>query len=208
MNTLNALHLFVPENDLALASGLARYTPVPVGWHMHLSGEALPMWYADRGDRVMSFGMDARWLDGVSESFDTGVDVASRKEIASGCLSPSPWGWSAYTRQMYADAGCPQWMLPLDEAVGRMRMLSHRRSSVCINKALSGMLGFPLPAIPVETDDLDRLLALVEGVGGYLKQPWSSSGRGVIDASRKPVRKSVLQNQSRRHACNTEPDTT
>ncbi|HUN21334.1 MAG TPA: hypothetical protein PLT34_08780, partial [Muribaculaceae bacterium] len=105
MNTLNALHLFVPENDLALASGLARYTPVPVGWHMHLSGEALPMWYADRGDRVMSFGMDARWLDGVSESFDTGVDVASRKEIASGCLSPSPWGWSAYTRQMYADAG-------------------------------------------------------------------------------------------------------
>lgn len=184
MNMLNALHLFVPENDLALASGLARYTPVPVGWHMHLSGEALPMWYADRGDRVMSFGMDARWLDGVSESFDTGVDVASRKEIASGCLSPSPWGWSAYTRQMYADAGCPQRMLPSDEAVGRMRMLSHRRSSVCINEALSGMLGFPLPAIPVETDDLERLSALVEGVGGYLKQPWSSSGRGVIDASR------------------------
>ena len=61
---LNALHLFVPENDLALASGLARYTPVPVGWHMHLSGEALPMWYADRGDRVMSFGMLALTSDG------------------------------------------------------------------------------------------------------------------------------------------------
>jgi len=109
MNTLNALHLFVPENDLALASGLARYTPVPVGWHMHLSGEALPMWYADRGDRVMSFGMDARWLDGVSESFDTGVDVASRKEIASGCLSPG----------LYAPDVCRCRVSAVDAAFGR-----------------------------------------------------------------------------------------
>ena len=40
------LHIFNPENDLALAANVARYTPPPAAVSLRLSGALLPLWWA------------------------------------------------------------------------------------------------------------------------------------------------------------------
>ena len=41
--------MYFPENDLALASGQAAYTPPPAALALHAAGEALPLWMASAG---------------------------------------------------------------------------------------------------------------------------------------------------------------
>ena len=69
------LHLFNPENDLALAANLDHYTPPKAAVDLRRSGALLPMWYADAGDRVLCHGVNARWFDTVRTAFGIDVDV-------------------------------------------------------------------------------------------------------------------------------------
>ena len=48
------LHLFNPENDLALALGCRHYTPPPHAVAIHNAGALLPMWWAEKEDRVIA----------------------------------------------------------------------------------------------------------------------------------------------------------
>ncbi|MDE6010764.1 MAG: hypothetical protein K2F87_04865 [Muribaculaceae bacterium] len=168
------LHIFVPENDLALAAGTSNYTPPPIGLKMHLAGEILPLSYASEGDRFLSYGFSDAELRRLTTMLGKDVDLASREEIVSGRFTPTPWGWSQYTRSLFTEMGVPECSLPTRECIEELRMLSHRRTSVAINKDLGyegGMEIFtPEAAVSLLSDNGDF----------YLKQPWSGSGRGVM----------------------------
>ena len=69
------LHLFYPENDLALASGKAGYTPPPKVMDLRRAGAVLPLWYGDPGDKVCTTGVSAAWFDSMAERFDLRTDV-------------------------------------------------------------------------------------------------------------------------------------
>lgn len=189
------LYLFNPENDVALASGLANFTPPAAAWQMHLSGEALPLWYASAGDRFHSFGTNARWLDGICSAMNIDVDVASDAEIASGELAPVPWGWSAYAARLFENAGYPAQGLPAADVLDRLRTLSGRALTREFNLILRDEFSIDAP-VPEIVTSADRLRRLCGESPGYVKQPWSSSGRGVAFTGRMTADEVVRRNES------------
>lgn len=163
------LHLFNPENDLALGAGCANYTPPPRVAALSRAGSLMPMWWADDGDMILvsePMDDDAGWLR--HEYGLCGVPGCSGK--------PAPWGWSAYARRRFRQAGVRDELLLADGDIERMRFLSHRRTSVVVLDAL-GMKDLA----GEEVTDAGRVAELVgEGCALFLKSPWSCSGRGVF----------------------------
>lgn len=158
------LHLFNPENDLALAAGLAGYTPPKSVVEFRTALAAIPIWLAEPGDNIVAPGLDSEWLR------KTGTEVGLK---LSG--TPEPWGWSANAVHQFRNLGINE-LFPDTE---RLRQLSHRRSSISLYEHLSAAsLPYPLPPAPQEIFSADQL---PETNRIMLKSPWSCSGRGVID---------------------------
>lgn len=172
------LHFFFPENDLALALDIARYTPPPAASRLRRSGSTLGLWYGDEGDRVADEGVDAAWYRHIRSRFGL---APALYDGDAGALTPAPWGWSKASRTWLRQLGFAPDALPSDSALARMRDLSHRRSSVLIAKALQKALPFAIAPAAVELTDIDSVRRFVADTGqSVLKLPWSSSGRGLI----------------------------
>lgn len=159
------LHLFNPENDLALAAGIANYTPPASVVRFRTALAALPAWLADDGDNILAPGVDPRWLEA------NGLNVGLEPEG-----DPAPWGWSAHAVSLFRRAGSPG---PFPN-VDAIRALSHRRTALRLHRVLAGRLPYPLPPEPLEISDINDL---PPGKDWFLKAPWSCSGRGVADCA-------------------------
>ncbi len=177
-------HLFFPENDIALANNLVNYTPPRAATLLHTAGETLPMWYGEAGDVFLSQGVNARWYSIINETFRLDVDVFSANPEN---FIPMPWGWSRASRQTFERFGFDKSMLPTDESVERMRMLSHRRSSVAIYRAIADEFdgGIALCPGPMEAFTREQTLDIINSFGGncVIKMPWSNAGRGLFYTS-------------------------
>ncbi len=169
------LHLFNPENDLALAAGVDNYTPPKSVMEFRTALAALPAWIAEPGDNIVAPEVSDRWLR------DNGLDVGTRPEG-----TPAPWGWSGYAVRCFRRMGVGG---PFPD-VSSMRGLSAR--SAALYNRLKTLLPYPLPPAPTELrnpdllPDTDRIM---------LKLPWSCSGRGVLDCE------GLTPAQIRRRAC-------
>lgn len=171
------LHLFNPENDLALGLGVSHYTPPPVAAALHRAGGLLPAWWSHPGDAQLVTGegyeTDAEWLQsrwGIEAHPVTSASVNHR---------PAPWGWSTDAARQFAEAGISAKALPTVDTLAHYRRLSHRRSSIAILEAL----GMEPDMLPREFTDADSALeAELSDRGCYFKSPWSCSGRGVFCA--------------------------
>lgn len=170
-------HLFNPENDLALGLGCQNYTPPPHAAALHRAGALLPMWWAARGDRILApecLRADAHIL---RKKFGLDGEIGYDAETVTRLV---PWGWSLDAKRQFIAAGAKsEDGLPTHDEIGRMRELSHRRTSVEILRALD----YPLQ-MPVEVTDADSVVGMeTETPGCFIKSPWSCSGRGVFNAS-------------------------
>ncbi len=178
---MSRLHLFNPDNDLALAADIDNYTPPKAALRFRRDAELLPLWYGEQSDRVVCHGVNAEWLDTRRESFPALCDIHDHRQAD---LSPTPWGWSKATRQSFMREGVPAGLLPDDAGLDRIRLLSHRSTASRVHRQLQVMLPdirFPHPAQEVHsTEDVERLMARWGDI--YVKQPWSGSGRGVISS--------------------------
>lgn len=159
------LHLFNPENDLALAAGIANFTPPKSVVAFRSALAALPAWLADEGDNIIAPGVDRRWFDG--QGLNVGVEVAG---------DPAPWGWSRYAETLFRRVGCNGPFPDTD----RIRQLSHRRTALRLHALLRGKLPYDLPPAPMEINDISLM---PEGSDWVIKSPWSCSGRGVVDCA-------------------------
>lgn len=171
---MSRLHLFNPENDLALGLGCRHYTPPPHAAALHRAGELLPAWWADEGDDIVAphaTEADRAWL---ADRFGLLTEAAPSRDG----LTPEPWGWSADAVRQFEAAGVRAEALPSPGAIEAMRGLSHRRSSVVLLNALGRD-----DIMTIETTDPDEAVEM-EGrhPGCYIKSPWSGSGRGVFCA--------------------------
>ena len=119
----------------------------------------MPLLWAEPGDAVLA--------PGESEFDPAEVDRCA------------PWGWSLDARRQFLNAGVSEAVLPSAEAIERMRMLSHRRSSV----ELLRLIGMEELAAREMTDPDEVVEAERQTPGLWLKSPWSCSGRGVFCAS-------------------------
>lgn len=174
------LHLFNPENDLALASGQANFTPPKAAVALRTAGAALPLWYADADDRVLTYGINEHWLDDVRQRFGIDADVYDHKTTDG--LLPAPWGWSDAARKDFITEGWPDSKLPTLTELEIMRQLSHRRTAAVVQRMLSERIDFEIAPAAVECDSIESVTAYLEvQPDAMIKSPWSSSGRGLLD---------------------------
>ncbi|MDE6351657.1 MAG: ATP-grasp domain-containing protein [Muribaculaceae bacterium] len=171
--------IFNPENDLALASGNKVYTPPRNALLLARCGALLPMWLAESGDTVIAdkSGVE-NWIDNICVMFNLDVNVSNTAPSQS---KGEPWGWSPAIVTKLTSAGINRSCLPDDITIERMRQISHRRTSIEINRQLS-LLGITTPPLAVEASTSDEIAKAVNHFGGHfvMKSPWSSTGRGVF----------------------------
>ncbi len=156
-NETTKLHIFNPENDMALASGSPGYTPPANIRAYRREHRFLPLQWAQPGDVV--------W-DGEENLAHLFLDEASAPEIC-------PWGWSPALVHELSQAGVPAHHLPDREWLARLRRLSGRESTVPVQRE------WGLDAVVCRT--LDEVQHYVGQWGRVImKSPWSSSGKGLM----------------------------
>lgn len=177
---MGRLLYFFPENDIALGHFNNGFTAPAAAERLRLSGEALPLWYGASDDRVLMSGINARWYDRMVSDFGITADIFS---FDMNGLIPEPWGWSPVVRHIYAEQGMDLSLMPDDSTLTRIRTLSSRATSAAIAECLAAQLPFIQSTSATEITDAALLPAYMKETGEcVLKQPWSSSGRGVIDS--------------------------
>ena len=180
------LHLFNPEHDLALASGLANFTAPHAGRQLRHDLGFLPALWAKEGDVVL--------VDDVEEAERTWQQLAEGCGIKfTDCRflnwkswatigeadAIEPWGWDATLQTALARTPSAIYqLLPTDEDLQVIRQLSHRREAARVLAALR-----ELPATvgeAYECHSMDEVRERIATIGhAVIKAPWSSSGRGV-----------------------------
>ncbi len=180
------IHLFNPENDLALASGQRNYTPPPNATLLHNAGESLPLWYGKDGDKVVMSDKYLNWVEETKELFGIKIDIYNPNDNISG-YDVSPWGWSDNACQQFLSAGIPSKIIPEQGKIAKLKHLSHRHTSIEIMARLKEMLNFNIPITPIEAHSICEIEKfLQEYPYSYIKLPWSSSGRGVACSTSMP----------------------
>ncbi|MCF0196184.1 MAG: hypothetical protein HUK03_02925 [Bacteroidaceae bacterium] len=156
------LHIFNPENDMALADGKPGYTPPAIIRQMRHELAGLPYWWAADDDVV--------W-DGESPVATEGIDRIQ------------PWGWSPALCHQLRAAGVAESLLPTDERLRVIRRLSHRGTAV---EALRDIMQSGIPGLVGESrlcHSADEAMAVAQTwQQAVMKAPWSSSGKGLMRA--------------------------
>ena len=84
------LHLFNPENDLALADGGFSYCPPPAAMRIATELASLPLWYAGAEDVVSLPDEHILFRNGMADIFD--LPEIYNPSMRQSVTSLSPWG--------------------------------------------------------------------------------------------------------------------
>lgn len=174
---MDNLWLFYPQNDAALASGKANFTAPRAAALLQRSGELLPLWMCDIGDKVVCDGVNESWFEKVTTDFHLLGDVWNHSDHH---LRPTPWGWSGVSRKVFERLGFTSAQLPSDAQLEAWRRLSHRRTCAELARKTAAHLSEEIYEPAIEIFNIDELSGLIGHWGEVVvKSPWSSSGRGV-----------------------------
>lgn len=186
------LHIFNPEHDLALASGLSRFTAPHAGRALRHDLGYLAALFASAGDAVLVDNAEEAICHCRRRRAFSGQFVEHGQLSQLPLTRVVPWGWDAALVDQLRRCGLPETLLPSAERLDDIRLLSHRRTAAALLPELrvEGTVGEA-----AEAGSNDELLELVasmtdnsrkaaatgatEGGGAVVKAPWSSSGRGV-----------------------------
>lgn len=183
------LHIFNPEHDIALASGLSNFTAPHAGRQLRHDLGFLPALWATEDDAVLVDDPDyalhqlkkvrprlapltARPLNFRDEQF-----LSAQQPAPANFTTVSPWGWNSALRAMLLRRGVDAAVMPNEEQLQTIRQLSHRHTAACLlpNLRLEGTVG--------ESFECRTQQEVAEHVSRFgravLKAPWSSSGRGL-----------------------------
>ncbi len=156
------LSVFNPENDLALANGMASYVAPKAIRQMAQDLFQLPQVWI-KTDKIIFFRDNLN----LSNSDITSCQV---------------WGWSNQVRRRLIDAGVDEAILPTPAMLEKSRQWAHRRHTLEV-LAYFQISHYPyaLPAIPVCAISEEEVNEFINTHSHWLlKQPWSSSGKGLL----------------------------
>ena len=125
-------YFFNPDNDLALAAGNGeRYTPPAAALDLRRAGALLPLWWCSDGDEVLVETDEAiEAADSLKSAFGLSGTAVRKSEAHGRAL---PWGWSPLSARLMREAGAAG--VPTPDEIERLRMLSHRRTSMPLARA-------------------------------------------------------------------------
>lgn len=172
------LHIFNPENDLALADGNANYCAPPSACKIAYDLATLPLWYANSDDYVnLSDAIHIEYHKEYSPIFFL-PQIYSQDNI-NDITSISPWGWSRQIARRIENMGFANEIILSSNEIEKLRELSNRKVTIKILDKLSKE-GVDIPQLP-------QYISNAEEVGRYIcsmplsviKAPWSGSGKGI-----------------------------
>ncbi len=185
------LLLFNPETEYALASGASFYTPPKRVEKLRIENQLLPEAWAEEGDMILVD--DTR---GLVSDFKL-VDWDSLKDLFAvhPDIKVEPWGWNGALSRKLLDHGVPEHSLPSKAEIARIRELAHRRTTVRLSKLWNECVEDAFQtAVPVELTTIEECMEFYTGNPGcWMKAPWSSSGRGVINTDADMTQELVEQ---------------
>lgn len=209
------LHIFNPEHDIALASGLSNFTAPHAGRQLRHDLGFLPALWASEGDVVLVDDQEwaqRKWQRVVSRirrqlqlELPQAASISLRasagknlgqifqnlgpteKNLGPAGWAIEPWGWNAALHAWLQRLGASKESLPTEEALQTIRELSHRRTAAALLPLLrvEGTVGEAFECRTAE--EVEALLARYQKV--IMKAPWSSSGRGLrfLSTDRTPL---------------------
>ena len=187
------LHIFNPEHDIALASGLSNFTAPHAGRQLRHDLGFLPAIWAGDNDIVvvddvelatrswnrLKHKLSAMWkLEGRTKDERETFQFLSVKQLAGKDITEiDPWGWDAALCAFLLRHGVLKELMPTKEQLTEVRRLSHRRTAAQLLPQLrqEGTIGEMF-----ECQAEEEIEALLRQYGQLvMKAPWSSSGRGL-----------------------------
>lgn len=173
------LLLFNPDTEYALASGASFYTPPASVAKLAHDLRLLPQVWARPDDIILVDSPEELHSRCQLASWD------SLQDLFEECpdLVVEPWGWNHALRRRLLDAGVPEAVLPSISALDRLRTLAHRRTTISLNARWNDLVAESERVdVPVELRTEEECLNFYRSNPGcWLKAPWSSSGRGVVN---------------------------
>ena len=175
------LLLFNPETEYALASGASFYTPPARVEKLRREMQLLPEAWAEPEDMIL--------VDDASHLKSDFKLVQWHMLENIMCEYPDliiePWGWNQALVRKMLDHGVPADRLPDRSVISRIRELAHRRTTVLLTTEWNKRVDISFQTdVPVELGSIELCMDFYrENTGCWLKAPWSSSGRGVINTS-------------------------
>ena len=171
------LHIFNPDHDLALASGLENFTAPHAGRQLrHDLGWLTALW-ADENDCVLVDDVPTAERGARHRPVRCRRFVSYQQLASLPITHIEPWGWNAALCAQLCRHGIADALLPSSEMLDAIRQLSHRRTAAHLLPLLQtdGTVGEAN-----ECATTDEVNSVVNNYGkAVLKAPWSSSGRGI-----------------------------
>lgn len=181
------LHIFNPDNDMALAAFLPGFTPPANIRQMVDELFAFPRTWAQKEDVYAVFNTQSGQAFLYDPTSTTRRPINHYSELSTlipegDTLDIRPWGWSPALCHSLTKFGIPPQMLPDKEQLAAIRRLSSRQSAVDMLQAIVHDLGADHPLIGQSrmchtTDEVIDAMSLWPHT--ILKAPWSSSGKGI-----------------------------
>lgn len=171
------LYVFNPEHDLALAANLRNFTSPLAGRQLRAELGWLPALWASASDYILVNDVATAMSSWEHERDRLGFADAPRQFVAKTVLSRlpidqvDPWGWDLAIKYELMRCGIDAGLLPSDDALAAIRLLSHRRTAVQLLQQLQG------PGLVGQS--FEQFDAELPPYPCVIKAPWSSSGRGV-----------------------------
>lgn len=182
------LHVFNPENDLALACFEPHFIPPRSARMMAEELSVLPFWWAEEGEAVCVYAPAEaqRWVERMHPGMCSRVRWLSRSDC-SGVTRIQPWGWSPMLVTSLMRGGCSAEVLPDKDSLLRYRDRSNRCHAVGLLHSLTaGMSELCrewkeyLCGTSFYCTDEEYIVRLLDKYPEtILKAPWSGSGKGL-----------------------------
>lgn len=207
------LHVFNPEHDIALAYNNPYFTAPRAGRLMRVSLDWLPLLWANEGDLILvheSKDNQGNTIPNIPHlpkcQFVTHKQLNRWKNDIS---RVEVWGWDSAIKHELEKINIPCNLLPTDEQLTHIRLLSHRRYAMHALEELLTDNSFKSTARTTnligEAKEIDSLLefsSYTQNLNQFvIKSPWSSSGRGVrivshgLDSALQKWTRGVIQQQ-------------
>ena len=190
------LSIFNPDTDLALANGKGNYTPTEGVRQMISDLSLLPIWYTEPGSYVLTDTLHIEtFMEEMTQLFGLNVKLLSMSELKSSKeqnkiaefikIEPFdiyPWGWNTSFRNMLIRNGINPQYLPTDAQLDSHRRLSQRgvvQLALNLFQSQHGFCGISYNV--TNTIDCEHYYNSLKDRGGVVfKEPWSSSGKGLL----------------------------
>lgn len=171
------LHIFNPGHDTALANGSKYFTPPHAARQLMADIGYMPALWADDGDAVLVENAEAAKQQARHFRRRLGnvlfVEPDQLKSIGS-VSEVCPWGWDNQLAFRLSRLGVDNSLLPSETQIEAIRHLSNRATAI---RLLPQMSTREKAWMVRSTAEVHEKLAQLGRM--VVKEPWSSSGRGV-----------------------------